>query len=478
MFKSTRAAMLLGAALLAPLATPVQAQEAARQLEPTVAAVPAKTAFRAALYEAQNVSPQRARQHLVAALQADPDFALAQVYQTVLAAGLTAAERESRIAPVLGPIGNASPAEVLLALYWRETASGRGAAAVPILRAAAELVPDDAEIAYAYDNTQRTGMSATAAAASLRRFLERFPTHAAAHNQLAYTLWRAGDPAGALAAVQQYAKHAPEHPNAHDSYADILLLLGRGAEALPHVQREIELDPDFAGAHNKLGSIYLTMGNVKEARGHFAAAASGSTTPAARIEAMHWQATSHVYAGDPRSAVQELMRIAEVAKTANMPGAVSIAFNRAAVIDAHIGNRKAVPAHLAAAAAAAVNDAQRATAQAHAAVALSRMGKAEEAGMAAKQFAALAPDNEFAPALAAILALDTKNYAAAESALGNVAAMDPLAKALRAELLMRTGRNADGKTLREEVLSSSLKMDGNPPVQFFSVIARMRASKL
>ena len=472
----TRAAWLLGAALLLPVPAALHAQDKA--LAPTSASEQAKTAFRAAIYESQNLNPAVARAQIAAAASADPKFGLAQVYQTVIAQGLTAAEREARIAPVLGAMGNATPAEVLLALYWRETAAGRGAAAAPILAAASALVPDDPEIAYAYANTTQVGKPATEQAVLLRKFLERFPNHAAAHNQLAYTLWRAGDREGALAAVQQYAKHAPDHPNAHDSYADILLLLGRNEEAIPHVQREIELAPDWVVAHSKLGTIQLTRGNIKEARGHFVTALAKSTTPGERIESMHWQAATHVYARDARGAVQQLMRIVETAREANMTGAVALAYDRAAVIDAYMGNRNAVATHLNAASAAATNAAQKATYQAHSAIALSRIGKAAEARAAVTEFAAGNPDAEVLASLEALLALDRKDYAAAETALGKVAAIDPLAKALRAELMMRTGRKPDGQALRQEVLKASVKVDGNAPVDFIALLGRMRVEAL
>ena len=473
----TRAALLLAAVMLVPAAA-LEAQATTGRLQPTAASEPAKMAFRTAMFEAQNLGTERARKQLVAALAADPQFGLAQVYQTVLADGITPAERESRIAPALGAMGKASPAEVLLALYWRETSAGRGAAAVPIIKAATELVPEDAEIAYIYLNTQQVGKSAAEQVALQKRFLERFPTHAAAYNQLAYTSWRVGDGAGALDAVQQYAKHAPDHPNSHDSYADILLLVGRADEAAAHVARQVELDPEFAIGDTKLGTIQLTVGDVRGARSHFATALTHARTPGQRIQARHWQAASHVYARDARAAVRELNAIAEIATAANMPGAVALAFDRAAVIDAYIGNRKAVAGHLAAAAAAATTDAQKSTYQVHAAIALSRSGMAEAARTAAAQFAKLTPDSGFGPTLDAILALDRKDYAAAESALAKVTDSDPLVKSLRAELMVRQGRKAEGQALKQDVLSSSVKMDGNPPVEFLYVIARMRASSL
>lgn len=479
MLLRTRSVWLLGTALLATIPAPVLAQAADTRLQLTTTTEPAKTALRSALYEAQNVRPEQARTHLEAALAADPQFGLARVYQTVLATGMTPAGREAAIAQNLGAMGSATPAEVLLALYWRETAAGRGPAARSILKAASDLVPGDPEIAYIYLNTQQAGKSATEQSAALRQFLQRFPTHAAAHNQLAYTLWRAGDPDGALAAVQQYAKHAPEHPNAHDSYADILLLMRRGEEAIPHVQREIELDPDFPGAHTKLGTIYLTMGNVREARAHFTTAAGKSATPADRIEVAYWQAATHVYERNARAAQQEITRVMEIARTEDMAGALALAHDRAALIDAYLGNGKAVPAHLVAAEKAASNPNQKATYQAHAAIALSRIGKTQEARAAASQFAASTDaDANVVNSLNALIALDSKDYGAAEAALAKLTEPDVLTKALRAELMLRTGRKAEGQALRQEVLTSSVKVDGNSPVDFIALLGRMRADKL
>jgi tetratricopeptide (TPR) repeat protein len=477
MSRLIRPALLLSAALLVP-SPPLYAQQSSPSLKATASSEAAGTAFRAALFEQQNLGAERARQQLAAALQADPNFALAQIYQSVLAVGLTAADREARIAPLMGALGKATPAEVLLALYWREQAAGRGPAAAPILRAASELVPGDAEIAYAYDNTTRAGKSAAEAAASLKQFLVRFPGHAAAHNQLAYTLWRTGDRDGALASVQQYVKYAPDHPNSHDSYADILLLLGRGAEAVPHVQRELELDPHFGGAHAKLGSIYLTMGRLDDARRHFALALNEATVPAARIDALYWQATADIYARNARSAVQEIMRAAAVAKEANLAGPQALAYDRAAVIDAYMGNRRAVAAHLAAAEAAAANDAQKATYNAHAAMALSRMGRTDEARAAAARSVAPGSSAGISSELTALIALDARDYPAVETALRNLDGVDPLARVIRAELLMRTGKKAEGTALRDEVLATSVKVDGNPPVDFMKVVARMRAASL
>lgn len=477
-----RAAWLLATSLfLAPL-TVLPGQASGTQLQLTSASEPAKRAFRAAMVESQNVAPDRARMQVATAVREDPAFGLAQVYQTLLTTGMTGEERAARIGQKLGSMGTATPAELLLALYWREVAAGRGVAAVPILQTLSSMVPNDPEIAYILDGTQRVGLSAADQVGKLRRFVARFPAHGAAYNQLGYSLWNLGDSQGALAAMEQQMKVSPDHPNAHDSYADILILLGRGAEAVPHVQREIAIDSAFGGALTKLGGIYLAMGNLPGARVQFDKAVSVATNPAARLEAMGWQVAYHVYARDARAAVQELSRMVTVAKDAKLAGAVATAHNRAAVVEAYMGDRKTVAMHLGAGEAAAVTVPQKAGSHLHAAIALSRAGKREEARAAAMRFAAAAPNNagtnETNRLLDGVLALDGKDYKAAETAIGGMTGKDPLTKALRAELLMRTGRKAEGQTLQREVLAASVKQNSNSPMEFLWLLARMRVAAL
>jgi tetratricopeptide (TPR) repeat protein len=474
MSRIQRSAWLVSALVLMPMS--MHAQQAG-QLQPT-ASVAAAASFRSAMYESQNLGPARALTHIAAAAS-DPQFGLARIYQVLLAPGLTAGQRESQMQQHLATMGGAQPAEILLAVYWREAAAGRGLAAVPILKLVTEMVPGDAEVGYIYNGTQRAGRTEAEQVTILRAFLARFPGHAAAYNQLAYTLWGVGDRDGALAAAEQYAKYAPNHPNAHDTFADILLLLGRGADAIPHVRRELELDPNFQGAHTKLGSIHLTLGQIPQARSSFAKALSQSgIAQGERVDAMYWQATSYVYARDGSAAIREVVRIADLGREANAPGIQVLAHARAAVLDAYMRNGRSVATHLGAAAAVAANDNQRAQQQAHAAISLSRAGQQAEARRAAAEYAKLAPGNALIASIDAILALDARDYRTAEAAVAKLTGTDVLSRALRAELMFRTGRKAEAEAARKELLATSVKVDGQPPVNFFSVIGRMRLTAL
>jgi hypothetical protein len=49
---------------------------------------------------------------------------------------------------------------------------------------------------------------------------------------------------------------------------------------------------------------------------------------------------------------------------------------------------------------------------------------------------------------------------------------------VRAELLLRKGQKAEGAALQKEVMTSTVKQDGNPPVDIVKLLARMHADKL
>src|SRR5439155_12327586 len=129
----------------------------------------------------------------------------------------------------------------------------------------------------------------------------------------------------------------------HDSFADILLLRGRPADALPHVQREMELDSEIAAGTMKLGLIHLMMGDVATARADFVRGQEHFTDAATKREFTYWTAASYAYTGDGKSAVHELTNILSTELT---PPQAAVVHERLAAVEAYLGDRKAVAAHL------------------------------------------------------------------------------------------------------------------------------------
>jgi tetratricopeptide (TPR) repeat protein len=336
------------------------------------------------------------------------------------------------------------------------------------------MVPADEQVAYLQLGPRNAGKPAAEQVSTFRAFVQKHPNYAATHNSLAYALWNTGDRDGAMASVQQYVKLAPTHANSHDSYADILMLMGRPQDAMMHVKREIEIDPAFGG-QMKLGAIHLMLNDIPAARAAFAAELAVTPVPAQRFDPMTWTAITYVYAGDGKGAVTELGKVVAAAKAASAPGPEAVAHLRTAMIEAYLGNKKAVQGHLDAASGLQTPNPNHFV---HRAFALSRIGNAQQAREAVEQFTAAVPNSPLIPSLNALVALDAKDLVGAESALGKTEATDVLTQALRAELMICKGQKAEAAELRKGTIGRQVKLANNNLVDFAAVVGRMRLAKM
>ena len=431
----------------------------------------AKMLFREAIFESQNVAgAARIRRAIDSAVKLAPQLTIARVYQAFTGPG-TGEERAQAISGLLSSMASAPPAELLLALYWREVAAGRGPAAVPVLRALTELVPGEVDIAWMYVNTQVVGKPVAEQISMRREFMKKYPTFAAAHNTVAYQL-AATDLEAAVQEIREYVRLAPNHPNSHDSYADLLLLQGKPAEALLHVKREMELDPQFTAGPMKLGAIHLMMGDAAMARTVFASEQEKFTDPATKREFMYWTAASYAHGSDVKGARSTLMSILATSLT---PPQTALVHERLAVIEAYLGDRKAVVGHLTSSEVGTPPAAHFALK----AIAFARINDLEQARAATTKFTSMVPaTNTFPRVLNAYIAMQAKDLATADSELAASTTNDLFTKAVRADLFVRKGKKAEGAELRREIIASSMKLDGNAPVDFFKLMAKMHVDKL
>jgi hypothetical protein len=434
----------------------------------------AKRLFRSSWVESQNLWPAQARRHIAEAVKADPQFALAQVYEVFISAR-PGAEREKLITNLLPKLASATPAELLLATYWRETAGGRAAAAAPSLRKLAEMAPGDREIAWMANGLIRAGQTAARTVATIREFLKQFPNHTAALNLLAYTLHAAGDTEGGLQAAIEQVKLLPRHRNALDTLADLYLLSRRPADALPITRRGLEVEPADAGLLAKLGIIAGMTAGPSNARAEFQRGLELVTAPASRLMIMNWIAATYAIAGDGKSALAEIDKVIAYAEAQKLPAEAYAAHDRAALIEAFLGNASAIDTHLTAAGAGKPPAGHYATR----AIAYARAGNIAAARSAAAQYASMvAAGNSTVNTLNAFVALKAGDTAAAEKELSGSAPNDLLAKALRADVMLRKGQKAQAEALKKEILGSTLKLDGNPPIDYVKLVARLHAEKL
>ena len=446
----------------------------------TSASDAAKREFRQAVVEIGGLRPVRARQHAINALAADPQFGLARIYlaRPQLSPALSADERASEISKALAAMSNASAPEYLLGLYWREALGGRAQVALTLLRMLAQLVPNDADVAFQLFTAERVGRPLADIVRSEKELLDKFPNFALGYNAYAYDLHFNGDHAGDIAAVQQYAKLAPMQPNALDSRADLDLLHGNTSDAVAHAQEAIKLDSTWTNGYATIGAVTLAGGKADEARTHFMRGAAIATTAAAKVDAHHWIAASYIYNRDAKSALRELAAISGEAVAAKLaPTAIALPHLRMALVEAFSGDKQNVAAHLAeAAAVAGANPLPQAAYAVLSYVAAGDIKAAQDnAGVLAKVPGMNQP---LLHTLNALVAVAGKNYAVAEQELTQAGPNDLLAKALRAEVLKSQGKTAEAKAIRDEVIKAGVKTDNNGTVDVFKLVAKLRAEKL
>lgn len=461
-----------------------------RQVELSTTSEVARSEFHAMMNQLLGSNPNQAREHGLRALAADSNFGLVRVYMSraSLSPGQTPAQRAAEASRGLALMTNASPAELLLAVFAREVARGRTGAAVPIIRAVSEMAPGDPYAELSLLLVERPApRNELALSGELNKYVDRVRNMTARHpdfgptyNLLAYDLWTIGDSAGALAAARRQVELLPDAPNAHDSWADMLLQHGRLDEATEHTVAATKLDSTIGGPHLKLGSIELQRGNYDRARIHFRKAGEVNPAAAIRVEAHYWNAASHLYQKDTKAAMRELEAAAALTVSANAPANVqALPHNRMAVVSALTGDRNLVESHLEKAKALAPNN--EAVRIGHAFLAYFLIGDKAKLDEYVRSYSRLPDANDEVArtnkALAAMLSGDISTVEA-ELARRSTATSDRIRMALRADLLKAKGRDAEANALREQILRSSIKADGTQGLNFAKLFARLYTEKI
>ena len=218
----------------------------------------------------------------------------------------------------------------------------------------------------------------------------------------------------------------------------------------------------------KLGAIHLMMGDAALARTVFASEQEKFTDAATKREFTYWTAASHAYTGDVKGARSALMSILATELT---PPQATVAHERLAAIEAYLGDRKTVVGHLTASEVGTPPAAHFALK----AIVLARINDLEQARAAATQFTSMVPaTNTFPRVLNAYIAMQAKDLATAERELAaSTTKNDLFTKAIRADLFVRKGQKAEGAALRQEIIASFNELDGNAPVDFLKLMAKM-----
>jgi tetratricopeptide (TPR) repeat protein len=386
---------------------------------------------------------------------------------------MSEAQREEEAARGIAAAAKVPVGEMVTALAFRERTRGNAAAAQVLFRAASELMPEDARLAF-WASAQ--GAPNAQAVTALKAFTQKHPDYAPAYNSLAYSLSDAGDSAGALRAVQEYVRLAPREPNPYDSYGELLQRMGRYDEAAAQYQRAIQIDSGFAEAYAGLAEVRLLAGRRAEAMAAWRQAAAHAPDAEAKLAFMDQLAIGELYAGNVKGAVTQLTENARLATEQGDRNAAALAHRRLAAIAATRGDQAAVDRHLSEAATLGGTDTQ--PQRAYTAIAKALAGDRAAAEAAARSFTETATKGgnpgavANAQAINALVAARAGDVARARAAIAQ-AGDNPnarLARVFVADALQKSGDAAQARALREEA-----RAGGN--ITMPDAIARMRLAK-
>jgi tetratricopeptide (TPR) repeat protein len=148
-------------------------------------------------------------------------------------------------------------------------ARGQPEEALVSLRRSLELRPRDVLVLMAVANTLGALGRAREAVPLYERALEIDPHSADVRNNLGNALQELGEPAKAVDCYRQALAIKPDDAEIHSNLGNALRQLGELPEAVASGQRAIALQPGLAAAHNNLGLALAAVGQREEAVASF-----------------------------------------------------------------------------------------------------------------------------------------------------------------------------------------------------------------
>ena len=136
----------------------------------------------------------------------------------------------------------------------------QGKNALPALRKAAELSPEDAEAHSNLGHAMQSLGQMNEAVTSYRRALEIKPDYAEVHGNLGIALQELGRLDDAVASYCRALEIKPDFAEAHNNLGAALKELGRLDDAVASCSRALEIKPDYAEACTNLGNILQELG--------------------------------------------------------------------------------------------------------------------------------------------------------------------------------------------------------------------------
>jgi tetratricopeptide (TPR) repeat protein len=284
---------------------------ATKTMPVTTASAKARDLYERAMTDYENLHLERANIGWRAAVEADPNFALAQAwiaFNSRTPAEASAAREKAKALAVKTTTG-----EQLMIKWMTSVQENNFIAGIEAMNDMLLMYPKDKRVIYLAANWLLVENSNEQAEKLLKRALSLDKNYAAALNDLGYIYARDREFSQAFAAMERYVAVLPKEPNPQDSYAEILRMAGNFDGALEHYRDALKIDPNFVSSQLGLGDTYALMGDQTRARAEYDKAIQDAHTDADRLDYSLQRAMTWVREGNYAEADKAYAAVAEKA---------------------------------------------------------------------------------------------------------------------------------------------------------------------
>ena len=278
----------------------------------------------------------RAREHFNAAVAADPNFAIGQLYAAFNGASL--ADYKTHLDAAVRALNGATPGEQLLIRAQQKNADNDITGQIELAQQAAQAMPDNPRIYLYLAGAQFGANQRDESRATLLRATQIDPSYAQSWIQLgnSYLVTEPRDIEKADAYIRKAVALQPNEAVVHDYMGDVYRAENKLPQARAEYTRMAELAPDRGEGYQQRGHVNSFLGNFAEARADYDRAIALSD-PSLKPGYAIFKALVSVYANDPAGAESELDRIASTvdASSGNVYGTKIFALTSEARIALH-----------------------------------------------------------------------------------------------------------------------------------------------
>ena len=140
---------------------------------------------------------------------------------------------------------------------------GRHQEAIPLLKQAIKLAPEDAEAYFNLGISYQESQQPDPAIHAYEECLLRNSRHIDALNNLGNVLKQQERITEAIAQYRKAVNYQPDNADAHNNLGNAQRSLGQYQASIDSFQQALLIDPEHAEAHNNLGNVYQQLGQVQ-----------------------------------------------------------------------------------------------------------------------------------------------------------------------------------------------------------------------